>query len=129
MREYRHGAEQRDVRHSKHCQRLNYLEVQKEDDYQCYSGPSLVLRVSQNYSRKVTADLCNELLLCWMALQGLHEAQDHMFPWCLGYTWTAKGQGNTTMTVLLVLPEPSELALAVLEACPSTKWRCGRSIG
>lgn len=44
-----------------------------------YSEPSLILTVSQNDSWTVTADLCNELLLSWMALQGLHEAQDHMF--------------------------------------------------
>lgn len=69
---------QRD-RYSKQWQRQNCLEVQKEDASQGYSEPSLFLRVSQNDSWTVTADLCNELLLSWMALQGLHEAQDHMF--------------------------------------------------
>lgn len=73
---------QRD-RHSKHCQRQNCLEVQKEDACQGYSEPSLILTISQSDSWTVTVDLCNELLLSWMALQGLHEAQDHMFSWCL----------------------------------------------
>lgn len=67
------------MRHSKHCQRQKYLELQKEDACQGYSEPSLILTVSQNDSWTVTADLCNTLLLSWMALQGLCEAQDHMF--------------------------------------------------
>lgn len=81
MREYRHGAEQslseRHIRHSKHCQ--TELLRGTENACQGYSEPSLILTVSQNDSWTVTADLCNELLLSWMALQGLHEAQDHMF--------------------------------------------------
>lgn len=82
MREYRHGAEQslseRCITRSKHYQRQNCLEVQKEDACQDYSEPSLILTISQNDSWTVTVDLCNELL-SWLALQGLHEAQDHMF--------------------------------------------------
>lgn len=70
-----HGAEQSlsegHSRHSKHCQRQNCLEVQKEDGCQGYSEPSLILTVSPNDSWTVTADLCNGLLLSWVALQGV----------------------------------------------------------
>jgi len=42
------------VRHSKHCQRENYLY--KEDACQGYTESSLTLPVSQNHSWTVTAD-------------------------------------------------------------------------
>lgn len=68
---------ERRITRSTRYQRQNCLEEQKEDACQDYSEPSLVLTISQNDSWTVTVDLCNELH-SWMALQGLHEAQDHM---------------------------------------------------